>query len=414
MAEKTILHCDLNSFFASVELKENPSLRGKAVAVCGSKEERHGIVLAKTEQAKRFGVKTGEAIWQAEQKCSDLIIVPPHYDLYTDYSMKVRKIYYGYTNLVESFGIDECWLDVTGSKLLFGDGERIANTIRERVYAETGLTISVGVSFNKVFAKLGSDLKKPNAVTVISKNEFKEKIWPLNADEMIGIGRATSAKLKKYGIYTIGQLANCDVRFCLEKFGVIGRYLWENANGLGSDRVGEYNQYAPIKSVGRGSTFKEDLLCDNEVWNMICYLGEEVAQRLRKDKLCASGVQLTVKNEELESHDMQGRLNFPSQCYTEICSRAYELFVQNYNWDKNVRSLTVRAINLIPENEPYQIEVFFDEKRRDKAYAREVAMDNIRKRYGASYIESAALFYFRKESESRHFNSLPSPTFGYM
>lgn len=407
---RTILHCDLNSFFASVEVKHRPELRGKPVAVCGAIEDRHGIVLAKTQEAKRFGVSTGEAIWQAKQKCRDLIIAEPHYELYDKYSHEAQKIYYRYTDLVESFGMDECWLDVTGSRLLFGDGKTIANEIRKVIKEELGLTISVGVSFTKIFAKLGSDMKKPDATTVITPENFREKIWPLKVNEMMGIGRATQKKLSRYGIYTLGQLAQTDISFCIKTLGKIGSELWLNANGHGSDIVAVYNNYAPVKSIGRGSTFPYDLTTNDEVRLRLYYLSEDVAQRLRKGGLSATKVQISVKNEELVVRDIQAPLEYPSQSWVEIASKAYEIFISNYRWDKNVRALTVRAIDLVCDNTPYQIDCFCDQSTRERSLTREITVDNIRDRYGNTSIETAALYFYRTGAPKLgKFDSLPKP-----
>lgn len=408
---RTILHCDLNSFFASVEIRYRPELRGKAVAVCGSVEERHGIVLAKTDEAKRFNVKTGEAIWQAKQKCPDLIIVEPHYSRYDEYSKAAREIYYRYTDLVESFGVDECWLDVTGSRLLFGEGQQIADMLRCDIKRELGITISVGVSFTKVFAKLGSDMKKPDATTIISYENFKEKVWPLAVDEMIGIGPATKRKLASHGIYTLGQLAELDMRLCTDILGKVGNDLWLNANGLGSDIVSRFNDYAPEKSVGRGNTFPCDLTTNEEVKVRLYFLSEDVAFRLRSGGHCATKVQITVKNEELISHDYQAPLLYPSQSWTEIAEKAYEIFLNNYRWIKNVRSLTVRAIDLVSDRFPYQTDLFGNQLHREKILTKELSVDRIRSRYGDSAIESAALFVYRQGllDKADRFDSLPKP-----
>lgn len=409
--KRTILHCDLNSFFASVEVKHEPSLLGKPVAVCGAIEDRHGIVLAKTSEAKRFGVTTGEAIWQAKQKCRDLVIVSPHFELYEHYSVEARKIYYRYTDLVESFGVDECWLDVTGSKRLFGDGVTIADKLRKDMKRELGLTISVGVSFNKIFAKLGSDMKKPDATSVIPYERFREIVWPMRAEEMLGIGRATKSKLNRHGIYTLGQLANASPTFCRRLLGKVGEELWTNANGYGNDSVALYNNYAPVKSIGRGNTFDHDLTSNEEVRSMLYFLSEDVAHRLRSGYVCATKIQITVKNEELISHDMQAPLLFPSQSWAEIAAKAYEIFIKNYRWERNVRSLTVRAIDLIPEDTPYQVDCFCDQSRRDRALKREITVDKIRSRFGAESIETANLFYHRISTPplGSQFDTLPKP-----
>lgn len=236
MEDRVILHSDLNSFYASVEMMLDPSLRGKAVAVCGSTEDRHGIVLAKSDLAKKAGIKTGMVNWEARQLCKDLIVVPPHYDQYLKYSKMTQAIYQRYTDLMEPFGMDECWLDVTGSRL-FGSGMEIAVQIRDACREELGLTVSIGVSYNKIFAKLGSDMKKPDAVTEIRRDSFKEKVWPLHCSEMIYCGRATTAKLAKYGIHTIGDVANTDPEYLRRWFGVNGLALWRYANGTDTSRV---------------------------------------------------------------------------------------------------------------------------------------------------------------------------------
>lgn len=409
--QKVILHCDLNSFFASVEIKHQPELRGKPVAVCGSIEDRHGIVLAKTQEAKRFGVTTGEAIWQAKQKCRDLVIVSPHFELYEKYSVMARDIYYRYTDLVESFGIDECWLDVTGSKLLFGDGFTIAESIREDIKRELGLTVSVGVSFNKIFAKLGSDMKKPDATTCIPYEGFKDMIWDMSADEMLGIGRSTKKRLAKHGIYTIGHLANTTPEFCKRILGKAGTQLWMNANGMGSNNVAKYNCYAPVKSIGRGNTFNHDLTTNDEVWSMLYFLSEDVAKRLRNSSVSASKVQITVKDEELSSREFQDPFPFPTQSWTEIAEKAFSLFVKNYGWKKNVRSLTVRAIDLIYDDIPYQTNCFFDQAKREKTLTREITVDKIRERFGIASIETANLFQFRSKAPipGEQFDTLPKP-----
>ena len=229
---RSILHCDMNNFYASVECMLDPALKKYPIAVCGSVEERHGIVLAKNYKAKAFDVKTGDAVWQAKQKCKDLVVVPPHYEEYIKYSKLARSVYERYTDQVEPYGMDECWLDISGTESLFGSPEKVANEIRETMKFELGLTISVGVSFNKIFAKLGSDMKKPDAVTLIPKDTFKEKIWGLPAADLLGVGRATQRVLDSYCIRTIGDLANTDPEFLRKRLGKNGVVLWNYAKGL--------------------------------------------------------------------------------------------------------------------------------------------------------------------------------------
>ncbi len=386
---RTILHCDLNSFYASVELFLNPELKGLPVAVCGSKEDRHGIVLAKTEEAKKYGVKTAEAIWEAKRKCPQLLIIPPHHDEYVEFSRRVRRIYEEYTDLVEPFGIDECWLDVTGSERLFGNGEEIAHKIRERVKKEIGITISVGVSFNKVFAKLGSDLKKPDAVTVIPFDNFRNIINSLPSTDMLGVGPNLGKALKNHCINTIGELANTDKNFLIRKFGKMGECIWAYANGFDTSPVMHTDYHAPAKSIGRGVTLPADLDSNDEVHKIIIEMAQIVSHKLRKHGLKACGVQLSIKDSNLSVKQFQAPLSIPSQCFGVIAEKAYELFITNYTWHDKVRSVTVRAINLTDYYEPLQLDFTQDYNAHEKLDNAEEAMEKIRKKYGIDAVNVA-------------------------
>lgn len=407
--ERTILHCDLNSFYASVEILLDPSLSGKAMAVCGSKEDRHGIVLAKSDLAKKYGVQTGEAIWIAQQKCPGLIIVPPRFDEYMKFSAMARKIYEDYTDLIEPFGIDECWLDVTASRLLFGSGERIAEELRQRLKNETGLTISVGVSFNKIFAKLGSDLKKPDAVTIIPKEDFRSRIGGLAASDMLGVGRSAMKFLKDYGICTINQLADADVAFLEEKLGKCGRQIWEYANGLDCSPVRHMSLCEPIKSVGHGTTCITDILTDDEVWQVIYGLSQDVSKRLRRYKLRAGGVQIAVKDDLLRVKQYQRPLYSPTQSFAEIAEAAFALFKANYQWERSVRAVTVRTITLLPEadDEPEQL-LLGAPPKSDKRDRIELAIERIRSRYGQSAINMGSLFAAAEITAEEIPNTMPT------
>lgn len=386
---RTILHCDLNSFYASVELFLNPALRGLPVAVCGSKEERHGIVLAKTDEAKKYGVRTAEAIWEAQRKCPQLVIIPPHHDEYVKFSRRVRKIYEEYTDLVEPFGIDECWLDVTGSERLFGDGEKIAHIIRERVKKEVGVTISVGVSFNKIFAKLGSDLRKPDAVTVIPFSGFRDMIYKIPAADMLGVGPNTAKTLSKYCINTIGDIASADKNFLIKKLGKTGECIWAYANGFDNSPVHHIDYHAPIKSIGRGSTQPVDLKNNDEVRKVILHMSQIVSHKLRKHDLKANAVQISVRDSDLTVKQFQAQLSIPTQCFGDISEKAYELFTSNYNWNKNVRSITVRAINLSDYSEPVQLDLMQDYSSHEKLDNAEEAIEKIRNKYGIAAVDVA-------------------------
>lgn len=389
--ERVILHSDINNCYASIECLYDESLRGKAVAVAGSVEARHGIVLAKSEPAKRCGVKTGDTVWQAQKKCRDLIVVPPHFDRYVKYSKLVRGIYRRYTDEIEPFGLDEAWLDVTGSRSLFGDGVQIANDIRTRIREEFGLTVSVGVSFNKVFAKLGSDMKKPDAVTEITRQDFREKIWNLPVADMLGCGRATVQKLKQYGVYTIGQLAACDVRFLTNVFGKGGEMLWRYANGLDAARVCP-DGFVPVsKSIGHGATCVRDLQTPREVWLVMLSLSQEIGRRLFAEHLAATAVQISVKNNALFVRQYQHPLPLPTQSAFELAQAAFSLFQSVYRWELPVRAVTVRAISLTDDAAPIQTDLFSDFARHTQQEKIDTAVRNIRARYGKGSIFNACL-----------------------
>lgn len=302
---RTILHCDLNNFYASVECLYQPAIRGKPVAVCGDPALRHGIVLAKNNLAKARGVRTGDAIWQAKQKCPGLVCVPPHYARYLQYSRQARRIYEDYTDRVEPFGLDECWLDLTGCEHLHGDGRTVADELRRRIREELGVTASVGVSFCKVFAKLGSDMKKPDATTVIAKDQFRDVVWPLPVGELLYVGRATKRRLERYSIRTIGDLARADYDFIVERLGKMGAVIWGWANGLDSAPVRTAGQEEIIKSIGNSTTAPRDLATEDEVRITLRALSESVAHRLRQHRLLCATVQVHMRLNNLLSFERQ-------------------------------------------------------------------------------------------------------------
>lgn len=388
---RTILHCDMNNFYASVECMNNPELRNKPVAVCGEVEERHGIVLAKNYVAKAFGVSTGEAIWQAKQKCKDLVIVHPHYDEYMKFSRLAREIYGRYTDLIEPFGMDECWLDVTGSTHLYGDGETIANQIRETIKLELGLTISVGVSFNKIFAKLGSDMKKPDAVTVISEDGFREKIWGLPASDMLGVGRATERSLTSCGILTLGDLARWPVDFFHHRFGKRGVDLWRWANGLDTSPVTVRNIEALDKSCGNGITTLQDLEAPEEVWKVMLELSQEVGHRLFLYNKRAAAIAIDIRDSELFTKQWQCGIPLVTQSPGEIARQAFGLFMRSYRWKNPIRSVTVRAIDLVSADAPRQVNMFIDAEKESRTEAIDRCVEEIRSRFGKYSIRYATL-----------------------
>ena len=386
-----ILHSDLNCFYAGVEMMLDPALKGKAVAVCGSTENRHGIVLAKSYPAKAKGVKTGQANWEARQACPGLICVPPQYDQYLKYSRLVRAIYARYADDIEPFGMDEAWIALRGCGSVRKGGQEVAEEIRQTVKEELGLTVSIGVSFSKIFSKLGSDMKKPDAITVLHEDNWREKVWPLPVSELLYVGPATTKKLAQTSVRTIGELAQMDPENLRARFGKNGVMLWVFANGLDNARVCPSDFVAPIKSVGHGTTCVVDL--DNEymVWLVLYELAQDVGHRLRKGELAARGVQLTVKDKDFGWQQFQLPLDFPTQSPLEMAQAAFALFRARYNWMKPVRALTVRGINLVPENRPVQLDMFDDVAKREKRKALDDAIDEIRCRFGYRAICPASL-----------------------
>jgi DNA polymerase-4 len=406
--ERTILHSDMNCFYASVEMMLDPSLKGKAVAVCGSEDDRHGICLAKSEIAKKAGIRTGMVTWQAKQLCPELIIVPPQYDQYVKYSQLIRTIYQRYTDRIEPYGLDECWLDITGCTGIASDGIKAAEHIRSEVREELGLTASIGISFNKIFAKLGSDMKKPDAQTVIDKKTFKDSVWPLDAGCLLYVGRATKSKLLKYNINTIGDIARTAPDFLKRLLGINGLTLWKYANGLDDSRVMHMDYRAPVKSIGHGITSVTDLINDSEVWLVILELSQDIGHKLKKYGFKASGIQIVVRDNNLLSYQFQAHLDYPTQSESALAKAAHNLFVSNYTWQSDVRMITVRAINLVSSETPAQTNIYCDFNKIERREKLEMAVDTIRNKYGKKSIQPAALLGDLKiPIDNRHMVTLP-------
>ena len=390
MGQRVIFHCDLNCFFASVELLDKPALWDVPVAVCGDPKSRHGIILAKNEPAKKRGVQTAETVWQAKKKCPVLVLLPPHHELYEVYSRRVNEIYGRFTDLVEPFGIDESWLDVTGSLHLFGgDARALADRIRATVKAETGLTVSVGVSFNKVFAKLGSDLKKPDATTVIPPEGWRDIVWPLPVGDMLFAGRSTQRVLGQYGIETIGQLAACPEEMAEQLLGKMGGQLWRYANGLDNSPVRPGHQREPVKSVGNGTTFPADLVRWEQIRQGLAPLCDSVATRLRRQRLYAGGVSVTLKGADFKTVSRQMRLDEPTHLMRDIWETAQELARQIWKAPTPIRAMTVTALYVTEDGQAYrQMDMLgqASAKRSERQEKLESAVDAIREKYGSGAI----------------------------
>lgn len=381
MTDRVILHCDLNNFYASAECITHKEWRDVPLAVCGNPELRHGVVLAKNELAKKFGVRTGDVIWQAKQKAPDLVVVEPHFDLYMSYSKQMFKLYNDYTDMVEPFGADECWLDVTGSRKLFGDGKTIADSIRERVKKESGLTCSVGVSFNKVFAKLGSDLKKPDATTVIDRENYKRLVWKLPANEMLMIGKHTYERLQKLNIKTIGDLACADESVLKSYFGINGSKMRAAARGDDTEPVREAAKSRDAKSMGHGMTTVRDIRNLEEARDLLYYLSEKVSARMRKGNVRGSLVTVCMRDNNLFSIVRQRPLDMPTYSSTEIAECALAVFADN--WDGTpMRTVTVGVSKLMRDDAPRQLSFLADSVRNDRLEKLDETLDRLNDKYG--------------------------------
>lgn len=406
MSDRVILHSDINSCYATIEHLHHPELAGKPLAVGGDPEARHGIVLTADYLSKKKCVKTGMALWQAKQVCPEITFVPPNMDLYLRFSRMAHEIYADYTDLQEPYGIDECWLDVTDSKIIKGDGLTIAKEISNRMKKELGVTVSIGVSFNKIFAKLGSDYKKPDAITTMYMEEFKTKAWKLPVSDLLYVGRSTNNKLQKYGIHTIGDLARTDIDWITGIFGKMGAILWSFANGYDESPVKKENTSAPIKSIGNGTTTPRDLETDEDVKIVLYNLAESVAARLRKNGFKCRVVEISIRDNKLISFSRQKKLQNATNITGEIAQSAYALFKENYLWNNPIRSLGVRGADLVNDNYWEQLDIFSSAEYREKLLKADRAVDDIRRRFGYFSIQRGLMYKDKKLShldcESMH------------
>ena len=384
MPARTVIHADLDNFYASVEMLHHPKLRGHPMAVGGSVEQRHGIILARNYEARPYGIKVGQALWQARQLCSGLIIVPPDYNKYLRFSRLFRSILGNYSPQIEPFGLDEAWVDLTGCLAKHGSGANVADEIRARVKFELGITVSVGVSYNKIFAKLGSDMNKPDGTTVITEQNFRELAWPLPAADLLGVGRATQVKLRKYNIRTIGDIAQSDPNLLKRWLGKWGLFLYTYANGFDASPVAQAGEENVIKSIGNSTTCPRDLENDKDAHIVFQCLAESIAARMRELGLQAKTVQISLRTNDLYSFTRQKALVQPTHLSTELCSAAMALLRAHYRWDKPLRSIGLRGTNLEPiiaGRQPVLFELDEDIRRR-RTEVLEYVIDNIRRRFG--------------------------------
>ncbi|HEX2926601.1 MAG TPA: DNA polymerase IV [Ruminiclostridium sp.] len=388
--ERVILHSDCNSFYASVECLHHPEIRNKPVAVGGDVEQRHGIILAKNQLAKRYNIKTGEALWQAKRKCPDLVIMPPNYHLYMRFSKMARQIYLDYTDQVEPFGLDECWLDVTGSTIK-GDGMTIAQEISNRIKCELGITVSIGVSYNKIFAKLGSDYKKPDAITQISKDNYRDIVWPLPVGDLLYVGNATQRKLERCCIHTIGDLANTPEQTLRGWFGKWGEVLHAFSNGLDLSSVAHFGNEPTIKSIGNSTTTPRDLENNEDVKIILFVLADSVARRLREQGFKARTVCISVRDNELSSFTRQFTLKQYTSITSEIAKEGMNLFQRHYRWYKPIRSIGISVTDLASDTISTQTDLFSSEESREKREHLDRTVDWLKNRFGNYSVQPAIL-----------------------
>lgn len=395
---RVILHSDCNSFYASVECALNPKLKNYPVAVSGNAEERHGIILTKNQIAKKYNIKTGEAIWQAKKKCPQLIVLQADFPKYLEFSKYIKDLYNEYTDSVESFGIDEAWLDVTGSRRIFGSGKIIAEKIRSRVKKELGITVSIGVSFNKIFAKLGSDYKKPDAITVISEENYKDIVWPLPAEDLLYVGRSTIKKLHGLGVYTIGDAANIPENILVSNLGKWGYLLHSFANGQDTSAVSKSNAISAVKSIGNSMTAVRDLKNDDDVKIILSVLCDSVGQRLREQGMKCSTVAIQIRDKYLYSFTRQTILKSFSNITQELFCCAFALFKKNYGWQNDIRSIGISLSGLVSADNAVQISLFSDETKRVRLENLNLAGDKIKNKYGSKALVFANVLADKKLS----------------
>ena len=383
---RTILHVDANSFYASCECLYRPSIREKPVAVCGDPEARHGIVLTKNQHAKKYGVQTGEAIWQAKQKCPSLVVVPPDYPLYLHMSRRMHEIFGQYSDKVESFGLDEAWGEISADDMDVRKGQLVADEIRHRIHRTLGITVSVGVADNKVMAKLGSDYKKPDATTVLLPDLYEQIVWPLPVSDLLYVGPATTRKLARIGVCTIGQLANLDESILAYKFGKIGYMLKAFALGLDTSPVKPIEVSLPIKSVGNSTTPPHDIENMTDVKELVYLLAESVATRLRENNFKARCISVSARTTQLVSSSCQTTLSQSTCLAKEIAETALRLFEQRYRFGFPFRSMGINCSQLSALDAPVQVDMFGEDERRVKQEQLERSIDGLRSRFGHQVI----------------------------
>ncbi len=389
MREQRILHCDINHCYAQIEEMKYPELRKVPMVVGGNEKARSGIVLARNQLAKKYGIKTAQTLREARNYCPELCVIQPHYDDYVYYSEKIKDIYREYSDKVESFGIDEAWIDVSDSTLLFGSAESIGKTIQNRVLDEYGMTISIGVSFTKTFAKLGSDMTKPSGFHVITKENYRSVVWPLNVEALLYIGKKTQKKLNESNIYTIGDLANTPMHSLKRLLGKTAEALWASANGLDQGQVSVEKRLP--KSVGNGVTPHRNLENYMEVKHVLYVLVESVASRLKDQKLEGCVISVSLRDVQLKTISRQKKLNMYTDLVEDIMDIALYLIQQEFHFSPPYRSVSIKVSQLRIKQDSYQLDFFKDSFENKKIYDLENTIESIRSKYGFDIIKRASV-----------------------
>lgn len=391
--DRVILHSDCNCFYAAVEMLHHPEYDGQPLAVGGDPEKRHGIVLTANYIAKRRGVKTGMALWEARQACPEIVFISPHMDLYLRFSRLANEIYAEYTDLREPFGIDETWLDVTASISCKGTAIHMAEEISNRIKKELGITVSIGISWNKIFAKFGSDYKKPDAITQITKRNYQRIVWDSPVGELLYVGRATKAKLYRYGIHTIGELAQTDPAFIQSLLGKMGLVVRLFARGEDETPVSLEETDVPIKSIGNSTTTPRDLVTEEDIRLVIYLLSESVAARLKENGFAGRVIGVSVRDNQLYHFTRQHKRAIPTNLSDEIAQAAMQLFRAHYDWTHPVRSVGVRVSDLVEDTTPYQINLFVNERTREKQLSVDKAVMELRRRFGFRSVQRGLMYF---------------------
>lgn len=385
MKERVILYSDLNNFFASVETALHPEYKGKPLIVCGDPEKRLGVVFAKNEEAKSYGIRTAETVYSALKKCPHALRVSTHFSEYNRYSKAVREIYARYTDVIESLSIDECALDVTASVKLFGGGEKIAEEIRAAVKNELGVTVSIGVSFNKIYAKLASELKKPDAVTVITPENYKQKVYPLPVSALLYVGKSTEETLYKHGIRTIGELADADLMLLTRLFGRRGEILKINASGRNDEKV--RMEAEAIKSIGNSMTLPYDVSDFEQIKRIFYVLAESVISRLREagEGKCDT-VHITVKDEFLREITRQKKI-LPTALCEDVARTACEIYSENFSREHKAHMLGLAVSGFDRNVEQLALDTSGEREKYEKNMRAQDAVAAIRKKYGYDKVQ---------------------------